>query len=55
MWGEVIEEENYDASEEFYNHDKAMNELKRRNQMESKRKRLKKKIVYVYESDSSDE
>jgi hypothetical protein len=39
MWGEILEEENYDPSEEFYDHDKAEAERKRRAQMEEKRKR----------------
>ena len=26
LWGEILEEENYDSSEEFYNHDKAIEE-----------------------------
>lgn len=60
MWGEILEEENYDPSEEFYDHDKAEAELRRREQMEEKKKRfegkkLKRKVVYVYESDSDQE
>ena len=56
LWGEVLEEENYDPSEEFYDHEKAERERKRRLQMEQKKgKRLKKKVVYVYESDSDDD
>ena len=58
MWGEILEEENYDPSEEFYDHEKAEAERRRRAIMEEKRKRfegkkLKRKVVYVYESDSS--
>ena len=30
MWGEILEEENYDPSEEFYDHEKAIVEGKRR-------------------------
>jgi hypothetical protein len=30
LWGEILEEENYDPNEEFYNHDKAEREMKRR-------------------------
>ena len=60
MWGEILEEENYDPNEDFYDHDRALAELKRREQMEEKRKRfegkkLKMKVVYVYESDSDNE
>ena len=57
MWGEILEEENYDPNEEFYDHDQAEAEMRRRTQMEEKRKRfegkkLKRKVVYVYEDDS---
>ena len=27
MWGTILEEDNYDASEDFYNHSRAMNAL----------------------------
>lgn len=37
MWGEVLEEENYDPNEEFYNHDRAEAEMLRRTQMELKK------------------
>jgi hypothetical protein len=30
LWGEILEEENYDPNEDFYNHDKASLELRRR-------------------------
>jgi hypothetical protein len=30
MWGEDIEEDYYDANEEFYNHDKAESERRKR-------------------------
>lgn len=59
LWGEILEEENYDPSEEFYDHDRAEAEMRRRKIMEEKKKRfdgkkLKRKVVYVYESDESD-
>lgn len=31
MWGEILEEENYDPSEDFYNHEQAEYEMRRRN------------------------
>lgn len=43
LWGEILEEENYDPNEEFYDHEKAEAERKRRNQMEEKRKRFEGK------------
>ncbi len=58
LWGEILEEENYDPSEDFYDHDKAEAERRRRKQMEEKKKRflegkgdikLKRKVIYVYE------
>lgn len=60
MWGEILEEDNYDPNEDFYDHDRAEAEFKRRTQMEEKKKRfdgkiLKRKVVYVYESDSDNE
>ena len=63
MFGEDIEEDFYDDSEDFYNHERAMEEQRVRYGLLPKpkktgterTKRLKKKIVYVYESDSSDE
>ena len=62
MFGEEIEEDFYDDSEDFYNHDRAMEEYKRRSHQlppksnnTGKTKRLKKKIVYVYESDSDED
>lgn len=60
MWGEILEEDNYDPNEIFYDHDTAEAEFKRRTMMEEKKKRfdgkiLKRKVVYVYESDSDDE
>lgn len=60
MWGEILEEENYDPSEEFYDHERAEAEMRRRKIMEEKKKRfdgkkLKRKVVYVYESDSDKE
>jgi hypothetical protein len=30
LWGEVLEEEGYDPNEDFYDHDKAEREQKRR-------------------------
>ena len=30
MWGEEIEEDNYDPNEDFYNHEKALEEKKKR-------------------------
>ena len=29
MWGTILEEDNYDASEDFYNHSRAMNALEK--------------------------
>lgn len=60
MWGEILEEENYDPSEEFYDHERALMERRRRNQMEEKRKRLegkklKRKVIYVYEDENGNE
>ncbi len=60
LWGEILEEENYDPNEEFYDHERALAEMKRRKTMEEKRKqfegkKLKRKVVYVYESDSDGE
>ena len=43
MWGEILEEENYDPSEEFYDHEKAEAERRRRAIMEEKRKRFEGK------------
>lgn len=56
MWGEILEEENYDPNEDFYDHDKAMHELKRRTFMEEKKKgKLKRKVIYVYEDDEDNQ
>lgn len=60
MWGEILEEENYDPNEEFYDHERAEMERRRRNQMEEKRKRLegkklKRKVIYVYEDEDGNE
>jgi hypothetical protein len=60
LWGEILEEENYDPNEEFYDQERAEAEMKRRKRMEEKRKqfegkKLKRKVVYVYESDSDPE
>lgn len=30
IWGETLEEDNYDNSEDFYNHDKAMQLLQKK-------------------------
>ena len=30
IWGETLEEDNFDSSEDFYNHDKAMKALEQR-------------------------
>ncbi|TNV85453.1 hypothetical protein FGO68_gene2719 [Halteria grandinella] len=59
LWGEILEEENYDPNEEFYDGEKAEAEMRRRKIMEEKKRRhdgkkLKRKVVYVYESDESD-
>lgn len=59
MWGEILEEENYDPNEEFYDHEQAERERKRRNQMEAKKKRadgkkLKRKVIYVYEDEDEE-
>jgi len=61
LWGEVLEEEGYDPSEEFYDHDRAEREQKRRRIMEEKRKRaeakgkLKRRVIYVYEDEDGKE
>ena len=60
LWGEILEEENYDPNEEFYDHERAEMERRRRNQMEEKRKRLegkklKRKVIYVYEDEDGNE
>jgi len=61
LWGEVLEEEGYDPSEEFYDHHQAEREMKRRKVMEEKRKRsevkgkLKRRVIYVYEDDDGKE
>ena len=60
LWGEILEEENYDPNEEFYDHERAEMERRRRNQMEEKRKRLegkklKRKVIYVYEDENGNE
>ena len=60
MWGEILEEENYDPKEEFYDQERAEAEMLRRKRMDEKRKqfegkKLKRKVVYVYESDSDGE
>ena len=60
LWGEVLEEENYDPNEAFYDQERAEAEMLRRKRMEEKRKnfegkKLKRKVVYVYESDSDQE
>ena len=34
IWGTVLEEDNWDASEDFYNHEKAMKALKKRKEEE---------------------
>jgi hypothetical protein len=31
LWGEILEEENYDPNEEFYDHERAEMERRRRN------------------------
>lgn len=65
MWGTVLEEDNYDASEDFYNHGRAMNELEKKRAEElvkleanggratvsqrSKILKLKRKVLYTYE------
>lgn len=38
MWGEILEEEGYDPSEEFYDHQKAMREQHIRGKEESANK-----------------
>ena len=34
IWGETLEEDDYDGTEEFYNHEKAIKEMKDRKQKE---------------------
>ena len=61
LWG-YEEEFDYDGTEEFYNHDRAMEEMKIRtvnkkpkSKGESTKKlKLKKKVFYTYEYASSD-
>ena len=59
MWGEVIEEESYNPNESFYDHSKALQEMRRRKFMEDKKdkhkRKLKRKVIYVYEDDSEEE
>ena len=63
MWGDILEEENYDKTQPFYIHkpDPQMEEMQRRiqervqsgevSEEDSKRYVLKKKVVYAYELD----
>lgn len=59
LWGEVLEEENYDPNEEFYDDQRAKQEMRIRNELkkqaEQEGKKLKKKVLYVIESDSESE
>ena len=68
MWGTLLEEDNYDPKQEFYNHEKAIAEMTKRGKSvelknltneepSSKRLKLKKKVIYTYEyaSDKSSE
>ena len=34
LWGEELEEDDFDKAEDFYNHEKAMKQLKHRNKDE---------------------
>ena len=34
LWGTILEEDNFDENEDFYNHDEAMKQLKKRRQEE---------------------
>ena len=69
MWGEILEEQNYDPRTAFYDHEKSMAAMKLRKTQEmkkrsfeygeekpmSKRLKLKKKVIYTYEyEDASD-
>jgi len=57
MWGEEEEGDFGDPSEEFYNPIKAFREKERRKKEAASHgnKKLKRKVVYVYESDSDEE
>ena len=70
IWGETLEEDTFDSTEEFYNHERAVAQIKARKQKElqeleargnktrsqrAKILKLKRKVVYTYEySDESD-
>ena len=70
VWGETLEEDDYDDSQPFYAHNDAMERLKERKRQElakleaaggktqsqrAKILKLKRKVVYTYEySDESD-
>ena len=70
MWGDTLEEDDYDGTEDFYNHQTALKQLKERKEKElarletngvrtasqrAKILKLKRKVVYTYEySDESD-
>ena len=68
MWGTLLEEDNYDPKQDFYNHEKALAEMTNRGKSvelksinnekpSSKKLKLKKKVIYTYEyaSDKSSE
>lgn len=64
MWGEVLEEDLYDDSVPFYDHELHMKEKRARKVKEANLKavrppseghKLKRKVIYVYEKDNSNE
>lgn len=65
IWGEPVEEDDFDPNEEFYNHDKALSQMKEKQGVKSVQStkskgegklKLRKRVVYTYEyGNSSDE
>ena len=55
MWGDVIEEDYYDETQPFYDHEQALLEKRiRRGIPDSQGKQLKKKVIYYYDGDEKE-
>jgi hypothetical protein len=66
MWGEMLEEDFYDDSQPFYDHELALKEKEAREKkmkdlqshhphLDPKSRKLKRKVIYVYEKEDGKE